>query len=190
MRKLPLVLALTTCFCLPLALSPSARAAVLMALELRQLVEQSDYVVVAKAVDESSRYDDSLIVTDVTLEVVTSLKGAVKPGSSLTATHLGGAVGDIGLHVPGAATFTLGQSSVVFLRHAKGRAALNVTGMSQGVMPVVGTGSGATVETAGSGATLMKRDAQGALVEMPTQPVRTRVLADLLAEIDQLVHAK
>ena len=190
MRKLPLVLALTCLLPLPLALSSSARAAVLMALDLRQLVEQSDYVVVAKAVDESSRYENTLIVTDVTLEIVTSLKGPARPGSSLTATHLGGAVGEIGLHVPGAASFTLGESAVVFLRHAKRGAALNVTGMSQGVMPVLGTGSDATVESAGSGATLMQRDATGAMVEMPTQPARKRVLSDLLAEIDQLVRTK
>jgi len=100
MRKLPLVLALTCLLPLPLALSSSARAAVLMALDLRQLVEQSDYVVVAKAVDDSSRYENTLIVTDVTLEIVTSLKGPARPGSSLTATHLGGSVGEIGCMYP------------------------------------------------------------------------------------------
>ncbi|MEY4575613.1 MAG: hypothetical protein RL701_316 [Pseudomonadota bacterium] len=188
-------LALLAC----VSMSQAARAAVVIALELSELVERSEYIVVANAQQATSRYDDHVIVTDVALKVVTSLKGPAKPGSSITVTHLGGEVGDIALRVPGAARFTLGQSAIVFLRRAAAAAAaaaaatsgeLNVTGMSQGVLPIIGTGKAAEVETAGAGATLMRRDENGALVNMPSRPAQKRVLSELLTEIDQLVHKR
>jgi hypothetical protein len=185
-------LALLAC----VSMSQAARAAVVIALELSELVERSEYIVVANAQQATSRYDDHVIVTDVALKVVTSLKGPAKPGSSITVTHLGGEVGDIALRVPGAARFTLGQSAIVFLRRAAAAATaatsgeLNVTGMSQGVLPIIGTGKAAEVETAGAGATLMRRDENGALVNMPSRPAQKRVLSELLTEIDQLVHKR
>src|SRR5689334_4623195 len=107
---------------------PSARAAVLMSLDLPQLVEQSDLVVVGSAQKQSSRYVDKLIVTDVSLAVSMSLKGPAKPGEIVTVTHLGGSVGEVGLQVPGAAAFKLGERVVVFLRRVPS-GDLNVTGM-------------------------------------------------------------
>src|ERR1700742_2568523 len=99
-------LSLLLCLGFGLAIAPSlpqARAATLIALDLPELVRTSDYVVVANALNESSRYSDKLIVTDVELRVITSMKGSAKPGETLVATHLGGAVDRVGLKVPGAA---------------------------------------------------------------------------------------
>jgi hypothetical protein len=53
--------------------------------------------VVGNAQKPSARYDDGIIVTDVELRVVTTLKGATKPGETLIVTHLGGAVDRVGL---------------------------------------------------------------------------------------------
>ena len=180
-------LSLLLCLGLGLAIAPyadSAHAATLIALDLAELVHTSDYVVVANALNESSRYANKLIVTDVELRVITSMKGAAKPGETLVATHLGGAVDRIGLTVPGAASFKLGQSAIVFLRKAPGGADLNVTGMCQGVMPIVGK----EVQTGGvePGTTLMQRDANGALVEAPAKAVQRQSLSDVIAQIEQL----
>jgi hypothetical protein len=164
---------------------PSAHAAVLMSLDLPQLVEQSDLVVVGSAQKQSSRYVDKLIVTDVSLKVVTSLKGSAKAGDVVTVTHLGGSVGEVGLQVPGAAAFKLGESAVVFLRRVPS-GDLNVTGMSQGVMPIKGQGAEQQVMPGGSGAELMQRDDDGRLVEKPVQRQQPRVLTDLVAEIQRL----
>lgn len=170
--------------------APTAQAAVLMSLDLPALVEQSDVVVIANAVKQSSRYVDKLIVTDVTLKVIAGLKGTAAPGELLTVTHLGGAVGDVGLRVPGAATFRLGQSAVVFLRRAPG-GDLNVTGMSQGVMPISGQGTGQQVESSTHGAALMQRNANGQLVEKEKDAASSpRALSDLIAEIEQLVRTR
>jgi hypothetical protein len=178
-------LSLLLCLGLGLAIAPyaeSVRAATLIALDLAELVHTSDYVVVANALNESSRYANKLIVTDVELRVITSMKGTAKPGDTLVATHLGGAVDRVGLTVPGAATFKLGQSAIVFL--SKAGEDLNVTGMSQGVMPIVGN----QVQTGGvePGTTLMQRDAKGALVEAPAKGVERRGLDAVVAEIEQL----
>jgi hypothetical protein len=159
-----------------------AHASTLIALDLPTLVRDSDYVVVANAEREASRYQDKLIVTDTTLRVITSLKGSAKPGSTLVATHLGGSVDRIGLRVPGAARFKLGASAIVFLRRSGQD--LNVTGMSQGVMPIGGSGSSAQVLPGGTGATLMQRGADGSLTEK--NDAAPRALTDVLAEIERL----
>jgi hypothetical protein len=173
-----------TALSLILSAGALAHAATLIALDLPALVRDSDYVVVANAEHESARYQDKLIVTDTTLRVITSLKGSAKPGATLIATHLGGAIDRVGLRVPGAAQFKLGESAIVFLRRAGED--LNVTGMSQGVLPITGAGASAQVLPGGSGATLMQRASDGTLTEKPAQPAPPRSLSDMLAEIERL----
>lgn len=167
--------------------TPDAHAAVLMALDLPALVEQSDLVIVANAQKQSSRYVDKLIVTDVTLKVISKLKGATKAGELVTVTHLGGAVGDIGLNVPGAASFKLGESAVVFLRRVPS-GEWNVTGMSQGVLPISGQGVEQQVTLGGSDSALMERDGEGRLMEKPA--AAPRGLPGLLSEIERLVNKR
>jgi len=159
----------------------STQAAVLIAMDLPALVEQSDLIVVASAQKQSSRYVNKLIVTDVTLNVSSTLKGSTKPGEPVVVTHLGGAVGDVGLNVPGAASFRIGESAVVFLRRVPS-GEWNVTGMSQGIMKITGQ----EVVPGGSGAELMERDQEGRLVDLK-KPAAPRVLPDLLSEIRRLV---
>jgi len=167
---------------------PRARAAVLVALTLSDLVSQSDHVVVAHPETQSSRYADGLIVTDVTLRVISTLKGPTPIGATLIATHLGGSVNQIGLRVPGAASFAPGRSAIVFLRRAQASDELNVTGMSQGVMPIFGETGQAQVQTGGDHATLMQRDANGAYV--PASGAASRqALSAVVAEIERLVAA-
>lgn len=175
--------------CLGLAVVPyvePARAATLLALDLAELVRTSDYVVVANAQSENSRYANKLIVTDVELRVITSMKGSAKAGDTLVATHLGGSVDRVALTVPGAASFKLGQSAIVFLQRAPGGVDLRVTGMTQGVMPILG----AEVQTGGAepGTTLMQRDAKGVLVEAQAKPALRQPLDAMIAEIEKLAQ--
>jgi hypothetical protein len=165
-----------------LTAAPS-QAAVLIALDLPELVEESDLIVVASATKQSSRYVNKLIVTDVSLAVSATLKGTTKPGEPVVVTHLGGAVGDVGLSVPGAASFKLGEKVVVFLRRVPS-GEWNVTGMSQGIMKI----SGQEVMPSAAGAELMQRDQEGRLVELK-KPTAPRPLPDLLSEIERLVKS-
>jgi hypothetical protein len=172
----------------PGSLLPRARAAVLIALDLAELIAQSDHVVVAHPESQSSRYAEGLIVTDVSLRVISTLKGSTPIGATLVATHLGGSVDRVGLRVPGAAHFTPGRSAIVFLRRAEGSHELNVTGMSQGVMPIIGAGPEAQVQIGGDHATLMQRDASGAYVPAPSAS-RRQALSAVVAEIERIVGA-
>jgi hypothetical protein len=161
-------------------------AATLLALDLTQLVGMSDYVVLAKAQTRASRKVDSgMIVTDVRLQVVTPLKGAIKSGEPLTATLAGGEIGNLALNVPGEAVIPENQSAIIFLRRNQ-RGELNVTGMSQGVMRISGAGKSAQVLPGGSGAALVQQGADGKLRDAPDALFQPRNLSDLLAEIRQL----
>ncbi|HKP57084.1 MAG TPA: hypothetical protein VJV78_10200 [Polyangiales bacterium] len=167
-------------------LGAPARAATLLALDLSQLVEMSDFVVLGKAQSRASRKVDSgMIVTDVRLQVVTALKGAVKAGAPLTATLAGGEIGDLALTVPGEAVIPDDQGAIVFLRKNE-RGELNVTGMSQGVMRVSGVGKTAQVLPGGSGAALVQQGNDGKLRDAPDALLQPRGLGEVLAEIRRL----
>ena len=166
----------------------TARAATLLAADLAQLVKMSDYVVLAKAESRTSRKQASsgMIVTDVRLRVQSALKGATKPGESITATLLGGTIGDVGLHVSGEAIIPDGRGVIVFLRRA-GNGELNVSGMGQGVLSIAGQGGTAMVMPAAPDAALVQPDDQGKL--QPSEPQALpgpQPLAAVLAEIRRL----
>lgn len=67
-------------------------------------------------------------------------KGALKPGDALVVRREGGAVGGIGMHVFGAASFTVGEEAVVFVEQRG--AASYVVGMAQGKLRVITLPSG------------------------------------------------
>lgn len=167
-----------------------ARAATVLALSLPELVREADEIVIARAVAQSSRYratEPHMIVTDVELRVVDSLKGKARAGQSLVATHLGGAVGKLGLRVPGEASFPSDRSVIVFLEKNAKLGELNVVGMSQGVLPIVGEGASAEVLPAGGDTRLMRRDEEGRLREGTEALTAPRTLRELVAEIRRLV---
>jgi hypothetical protein len=97
-------------------------------------------------------------------------------------------VGEVGLSVPGAASFKLGESVLVFLRRVPS-GEWNVTGMSQGVRPITGQGAQQQVLPGAAGAELMQRNADGQLIEA-REPERARNLTDMLGEIERLVHSR
>jgi hypothetical protein len=169
------------------SISATASAATLLAVDLAQLVKLSDYVVLAKAESRASRKQESsgLIVTDVVLRVQIGLKGATKPGEVLTATLLGGTIGDVGLHVPGEANIPDDRGAIVFLRRTS-NGELNVSGMSQGVLSIAGQGQTAVVMPAAPNAALVQPDDDGVLQSAPEALLSPQPLATLLARIREL----
>ncbi len=176
------------------ALAPAARAATVLALDLAALVRQSDEIVIARAQSQSAHYRaDRLIVTDVQLRVLDSLKGKAHAGDLLVATQLGGVVDGIGLNVPGEASFPSDRSAIVFLRHVGNAGGLQAVGMSQGVLPIDGVGADATVQPGGAGAELVQRTDDGKLSPAPDALLHPQPLRSVLAQIQQLVaqtHAR
>jgi hypothetical protein len=160
----------------------------LLAADLPQLVKMSDLVVLAKAESRVSRKQESsgLIVTDVRLRVQSALKGGTKPGEAITATLLGGTIGDVGLHVPGEASIPDGRGVIVFLRRAT-NGELNVSGMSQGVLSISGQGGSAMVMPAAPDAELVQPDDSGKLKPAPEAMASgPQPLAAVMAEIRRL----
>ena len=114
-----------------------AVAGVSVLLSLDELTAVSTHVVLARAVDRTSAWEElgggRRIVTYTRLRVERSVVGAA--ATELVVRTLGGAVDGIGQSVSGEAQLTLGSRSLLFL--AQGEGALVVTGMAQGHYPVV-----------------------------------------------------
>jgi hypothetical protein len=119
---------------------PEARAAVSVLLSLDELLGASAHVVVVKAGESRSVWEDlpggRRIVTYTTLQVERSLGGAA-PGEAVEVRTLGGVVGSIGQAVEGDAKLAKGERAVVFLaKSAKGERTFVVAGLAQGHFPL------------------------------------------------------
>lgn len=165
-----------------------ARASVLEALEMRDLVHASQEIVVGETRSAHSRYDGSRIVTESVVLVEDRLRGGAT--SELRVTTLGGSVNGIGMRVEGAAHLAVGARAVLFLRRLRGGAALTPVGMAQGVLPVQHDTTGREMVLPGArGLALMRRAAQGQLLPAPAALTEPRPLAELRAELEALVAA-
>jgi hypothetical protein len=166
----------------------TADAAVVLALDLADLVERADAVVVAAPLRKESRWDDKgRIVTDVTLFVEEDLKGAPEAGTEIVVTTLGGTIGDIGLLVAGAPRFRDGGSAIVFLREIPAYGELRVVGMSQGVLPIIEDESGSVVIPDNEGLALLRQDDDGMEAHLRRSPIAPTPLRRMVAEIRRLV---
>jgi hypothetical protein len=181
---------LALCLTLPPALAlPTALASVVRALSLQDLTGKADVIAVVVPRDSQTRRgaSSSLIVTDVSLEVETPLKGNFKRGERIVATVLGGRQGDLALQVPGEASFEVGSRVIVFLYRAPSSAELRVVGMSQGVMPLVARPDGTMVAAGGQGAALVEPGPEGSLKNGEPAFDQPQPLGDVLTRIRGLV---
>ncbi len=112
-------------------LATQARATTLIHQDVPALTRGADAIVVGRVVKSESRWtaDRRRIVTDVTVEVGESLKGA--PAQTVVVRQPGGQVGDIGQRVDGVASFKQGEEVVLFLEQRPDKSFL-LEGMSQG----------------------------------------------------------
>jgi hypothetical protein len=172
------------------ALAPirPARASVLEALEMRDLVHAAHEIVVASTRSAQARYDGPRIITESVVEVEERMRGGVT--RELRVVTLGGAVDGVGMRVEGAAHLPVGERAVLFLRRTHRGTTLAPVGMAQGVLPVARDAGGHDmVLPGGRGLLLMRRVAQGQLVPAPAALREPRPLAELLAEVEALVAA-
>jgi hypothetical protein len=137
----------------------SAEAAVSVVVSLAELVQTSTHVVVAKAAERQSLWEDTSsgrrIVTYTRLEVERTVIGDV--GSGVWVRTLGGAVGSTGQWVSGEAVIAPESRSLLFLH--KSGSTFSVAAMAQGHYPIVVT-DGAIVRLSGSpdaGTLVMRR---------------------------------
>jgi hypothetical protein len=121
----------------PLVAPREAVAGVSVLMSLEELSAASTHVVVARAIDRTSAWEDLAgarrIVTYTRLAVERTVVGA--PATELVVRTLGGVVDGIGQAVSGEAQISLGKRALVFV--AQGEGSLVVTGMAQGHYPIV-----------------------------------------------------
>lgn len=127
----PLALAL----CLPAAVTMApapARASLVMALDLPQMVERAEQIAVVDVQSVEAAWDEKheRILTTVDLTVVEAWKGTMGPAMHVKVVQPGGTVGDVTMKVFGLTQFTPGERALVFLRGSQTSA--SVVGMAQG----------------------------------------------------------
>jgi hypothetical protein len=114
-----------------------AHASTAVALSLDDLVQKSEVIVVANVVSKSSRWEGGHIVTYTTISVDVPVAGGPKSSDAIVVRTLGGTVGTIGQKTFGEAVLPPGGKFLLFLHAADATGARSVTGMEQGVFPVV-----------------------------------------------------
>ena len=82
------------------------------------LVERADAIALGAVRAVTPRWEGGRIVTDVTLDVAQTIKGALPQTISIVAP--GGKIGDIVMRVIGGASFRVGDRSIVFLTRRSG----------------------------------------------------------------------
>jgi len=175
--------ALLSAFCLT-----PAKATMMVALELEQLVARSDVIVVATTVGWKSRWGSrNRIVTDFTLQVEESIKGSYQIKDTLIVTRLGGAIGDLGMRVAGVATFYKGQKALVFLRRIPALGEYRVVGMSQGVLHFREMDGEIVVSSEANDAALVQRDVDGELRPIQYSRPTSSPVNEVLSKVRQLV---
>lgn len=114
-------------------------ASTFRAIPLSRLVKQSDLVVVATPVSFECRWAtvgaSQRLVTDFTLEVHWTLRGADIAGEDIVVRTLGGSWGNLGQVVHGEALLIIGQTSLLFLKQSRD-SSLHVFGWGQGHYPL------------------------------------------------------
>jgi hypothetical protein len=116
--------------------STPARASLVMALDLTELVGRSDHIAVVDVVSVQSAWDakHERILSTIQLDVVETWKGPATPATRMTIVQPGGTVGDITMVVFGLSKFQPGERTLLFMRGAMGAA--SVVGMAQGKRPL------------------------------------------------------
>lgn len=172
-----------------------ADASIMLAMDFPALVADSNHIVVGTVESQISRWDGTgRIVTDVTIRVEETMMGNRATGETLVITHLGGAVGEVGLRVEGEARFSVGERALVFGANVRGSSTLvRPVGMSQGVFEIRSLPDNPNqdmVMPSGVGLALMQRVQNSRLLPAPAALLEPRALSDLRPMLRELIGAR
>jgi hypothetical protein len=146
-----------------LAASP-AYGSIVQALDLDDLVEQSDGIFLGRVVlSESFQRANGTLGTWHRIVIERDVRGTASSEQEVIVETLGGQLGDLGMRVEGEPSFSLGERVVVFVRGDGGYSAFRPVGMGQGVMRVRMEEGVETVRQTREGMMLMRRNAKGRL---------------------------
>lgn len=145
------------------ALESEAQASVSITLSVDELVQASNAVVVATALERRSQWEDlpsgRRIVTYTRMSIDETVAGDLSR-SEVWVRTLGGKVGNIGQQVSGEADLALQTRSLLFLADAddgNGRSITVVTGAAQGHYPIDESGKEPILKASPDAGTLLHR---------------------------------
>jgi len=155
-----------------------ARASMVEALDLDMLVAEADEVVLARVIKQWSHYDErGRIVTDYSMQVEQTEKGASVPGAALVVRRLGGVVGDRGLRISGEPSFQVGELVLLF-GDRNGEPYVRPVGMAQGAMRIFES----------QGERWARSDTQGMALVRGGPSEKGRAVAEQPRRLDDLLH--
>jgi len=167
--------------------SPSD-ASIVLALELDELVQQSDRIFVGRvAYSESFTYPNGHIGTWHRIEIERDVRGTLSSEREVIVETLGGSIGDLGMRIEGEPTFTVGERVMVFGTDGGSIQSVRPVGMGQGVMRIRNEAGVDRVRQTRAGMLLMRRNAQGLLQKARGALPREERLDTFLSRVRTLV---
>ncbi len=168
-----------------------ANGSIVQALDLSELVAQSDRIVVGRVVlAEAFQRGDGTIATWYRVEVERELRGDAPTKDDepeVIIQVLGGQIGDLGMRVEGEPTFSVGERAVIFMREGN-QLAFRPVGMAQGVMRIRMDAGDETVFQSREGLLLVRRGADGLLKRSPGALPRKERLKAFLERVSTIVR--
>ena len=169
----------------------SGSASIVQALELPELVDQSDRIVLGRVVfAEAFRQADGTIATWYRVEVEQELRTDAPPRDEepeVILQVLGGEIGDLGMRVEGEPRFSVGERAVLFMREGN-QLAFRPVGMAQGVMRVRKKHGDEMVFQSREGMMLVKRGPDGLLRQSKGALPREERLKVFLERVQSIVR--
>ncbi|MGB5698204.1 MAG: hypothetical protein WBM46_21320 [Polyangiales bacterium] len=171
-----------------LVTTASARASVVIALDLQELTSKADRIVVGRVVwTEPVRTGHGMIRTRYRFAVEQDLRGS--GDAEVLVETLGGTIGRLAMHVDGSPSFALGERVVMFLRDG-GEAIFQPVGVAQGVMRVERENGIEMVVPSRRGTLLLRPEAKGALVESTGPLPESEPLDVFLSRVRAIIDAE
>ncbi len=132
-------------------ISPSSRPRGFerVAFDLDRFAEQSDVIVRGIVSSKDPKWVGRAIYTHYDLVVQETIQGQAQ--TAITVAVLGGAIGNIGLAVPGAPKLQVGDEIVFFGQSFEGQPSFKPVGLGAGVVPVTAGSSGSAATVAPRG---------------------------------------
>jgi hypothetical protein len=189
--KSPPVLAgaLVASFLGALLVTSPANGSIVQALDLDELVGQSDQILLGRVVfSESFQRSDGLLGSWHRIVVERDVRGSASGQREVIVETLGGSIGDVAMRVEGEPSFSVGERVLVFVREGRGGATLRPVGMGQGVMRVRVEQGVETVRQAREGLLLLRRSAKGGLERSAGALPTKEQLDSFLSRVRSLVQ--
>jgi hypothetical protein len=168
-----------------------AHGSIVQALDLDDLVGQSDQILLGRVVfSESFQRSDGLLGSWHRIVIERDIRGSASGQREVIVETLGGSIGDLAMRVEGEPSFSVGERVVVFVHDGRGGTTLRPVGMAQGVMRVRLEEGVETVSQSREGLLLMRRNSKGRLERSAGALQRKEPLDAFLSRVRSMVDQR